>query len=136
MPKWLSDACHAAGNGNQGARGAPFHGDKTKLNYCRSFDPVCKENASQPWFHLPDPIAAPGKSPVRAGDVEGRCSGDWTSGLIVDQIAIPADLKPGAYVLGWCATIYHLLLGATHTNLCTARGLDHRIELLPQCMVL
>ncbi len=105
MPKWLSDACHASGNGNQGAKGAPFQGDKTKLNYCRSFDPVCQENASQPWYKLPDPVSAPGKSPVRAGDVEGRCSGDWTSGLIVDQIAIPADLKPGAYVLGWCDTI-------------------------------
>ena len=105
MPKWLSDACHASGNGNQGAKGAAFQGDKTKLNYCRSFDPVCQENASQPWYKLPDPVSAPGKSPVRAGDVEGRCSGDWTSGLIVDQIAIPADLKPGAYVLGWCDTI-------------------------------
>ena len=71
-------------------------------------------------YKLPDPVSAPGKSPVRAGDVEGRCSGDWTSGLIVDQIAIPADLKPGAYVLGWYATTYHLLF-AIHTDLCSMR---------------
>lgn len=101
MPKWLSDACGASGTGSQGAKGEPFKGDKSELNYCRSFDPVCKENASQPWYKLPDPLSAPGKSPVRAGDVEGRCSGDWTSGVIVDQIAIPADLKAGDYVLGW-----------------------------------
>ena len=101
MPKWLSDACGASGTGTQGEKGEPFKGDKSELNYCRSFDPVCKENASQPWYKLPDPVSAPGKSPVRAGDVEGRCSGDWTSGLIVDQIAIPADLKAGDYVLGW-----------------------------------
>lgn len=110
MPKWLSDACHASGNGNQGAKGEAFKGDKTKLNYCRSFNPVCKENASQPWYRLPDPLSRsdPGKSPVRAGDVEGRCSGDWTSGMIVDQIVIPVDLKPGDYVLGWCVAECHL----------------------------
>ena len=31
----------------------------------------------------------------------GVCSGDWTGGVIVDVVRIPADLTPGAYVLGW-----------------------------------
>ena len=43
---------------------------------------------------------SPHSSPVRAGDVEGRCSGDWTAGIIVDQIGIP-DVPPGDYVVGF-----------------------------------
>ena len=34
-------------------------------------------------------------------DVEGACSGDWTGGVIVDEVLIPADLPAGDYVLGW-----------------------------------
>ena len=34
-------------------------------------------------------------------DVEGACSGDWTGGVIVDEVLIPDDLVPGAYVVGW-----------------------------------
>ena len=33
--------------------------------------------------------------------MEGRCSGDWTDGQIIDTIAIPAELVAGDYVLGW-----------------------------------
>ena len=44
---------------------------------CRSFDPVCAENKSQPWYKLPDPLTPPAgtRSPVRASDVEGRQAG-------------------------------------------------------------
>ena len=102
MPTWLSKACFASGTGSQGAPGEPFKGNASELNYCRSFDPVCHENPKQPWYRLPDPLSPPGKSsPVRPGDVEGRCSGDWTGGMIVDTVAIPADLEAGDYVLGW-----------------------------------
>lgn len=35
------------------------------------------------------------------GSGQGACSGDWTAGVIEDEIIIPASLAPGAYVLGW-----------------------------------
>lgn len=58
---------------------------------CRQFDPPCPWDAG--WY----------SQPGRTGsvDVEGACSGDWTGGVIVDQVIIPADLAPGDYVLGW-----------------------------------
>lgn len=59
---------------------------------CRAFPPVCEEG-SPPW-HPIEPAA-------RASDVEGLCSGDWTGGVLVDRVEIPADLPPGDYVLGW-----------------------------------
>ena len=100
MPAWLSKACAESNTGNQGAKGQKFVGNTSQLNYCRSFDPVCKEDPQQPWYRLPDPLSAKtgGKSPVRAGDVEGRCTGDWTDGVIVDNIVIP-DLPAGDYVI-------------------------------------
>ena len=103
MPQWLSDACRASGTGEQGPKGAPFNGNGSALDACRSFDPVCEEDPAQPWYRLPDPLSAAAgrRSPVRAGDVEGRCSGDWTGGMIVDSVRIPAALPPGDYVLGW-----------------------------------
>lgn len=68
---------------------------------CRQFDPVCKEG-NPPWQKLPDPATPPGQpSPVRDGDVEGRCSGDWTDGILVDRVKIPDGLAAGDYVLGW-----------------------------------
>eukprot|EP01047_Picozoa_sp_COSAG01_P081749 COSAG01_NODE_16425_length_1237_cov_1.265378_3_plen_103_part_00 len=101
MPAWLSKACHDSATGEQDARGLPFNGNASMLWACRSFDPVCQENASQPWYRLPDPTTPRGvKSPVRSGDVEGRCSGDWTGGTIVDVVQIPADLPTGDYVIG------------------------------------
>ena len=32
---------------------------------------------------------------------EGWCSGDWTLGMVSDQLKIPEDLAPGKYVLSW-----------------------------------
>lgn len=58
---------------------------------CRQFDPPC--DWDEGWYSQP---GAPGSV-----DVEGACSGDWTGGVIVDQVIIPKNLKPGDYVLGW-----------------------------------
>ena len=32
---------------------------------------------------------------------EGWCSGDWTLGMISDEVVIPKDIKPGKYVMSW-----------------------------------
>jgi hypothetical protein len=32
---------------------------------------------------------------------EGACSGDWTHGMISDEVVIPRTIKPGRYVLSW-----------------------------------
>ena len=59
---------------------------------CRQFEEVC-ESASPPWWPI-EPTA-------RKGDIEGMCSGDWTGGVIVDRVRIPATLPAGEYVLSW-----------------------------------
>mmetsp|Transcript_115350 Transcript_115350/g.203611 ORF Transcript_115350/g.203611 Transcript_115350/m.203611 type:complete len:96 (-) Transcript_115350:102-389(-) len=62
---------------------------------CRAFEPICEEEKADPLpWHKIEPDAAP-------GDAEGFCSGDWTAGMLVDRVAIPAWLPPGDYVLGW-----------------------------------
>lgn len=58
---------------------------------CRQFEPPCA--ADNGWYAQP-----PASKSV---DVEGECSGDWTGGVIVDQVVIPASLEAGDYVLGW-----------------------------------
>ena len=35
------------------------------------------------------------------GSGQGACSGDWTAGVISDEVIIPKDLKAGEYILGW-----------------------------------
>lgn len=64
---------------------------------CRQFSPICPEpagtNASRPW-HKIEPAS-------RKSDVEGGCSGDWTSGMLVDFLQVPVGLSAGRYVLGW-----------------------------------
>lgn len=67
------------------------HGEVSGPN-CRQFDPKCPQDEG--WHRLPGQGA-------RDTDVEGVCSGDWTAGVIVDHIIIPASLSPGDYVLGW-----------------------------------
>ena len=32
---------------------------------------------------------------------EGWCSGDWTLGMVSDELVVPAGLRPGRYVLSW-----------------------------------
>ena len=35
------------------------------------------------------------------GNGMGACSSDWVVGLITDEVIIPKDLEPGAWVLSW-----------------------------------
>eukprot|EP01052_Picozoa_sp_SAG31_P036034 SAG31_NODE_4435_length_3232_cov_1.786467_2_plen_104_part_00 len=32
---------------------------------------------------------------------EGVCSGDWTLGMISDEVVLPSGITPGDYVLSW-----------------------------------
>ena len=59
-----------------------------------SFEPKCKEVAE---------CRVDSGSVVTAMDNPCRCSGEWGpyNMEIVDEIMIPAGLKPGKYVLGW-----------------------------------
>jgi len=58
---------------------------------CTAFKPPC------PWDTGIEPCHEKGCD----GDGMGACSSDWVVGLIQDTVIIPADLKPGDYVLGW-----------------------------------
>lgn len=58
---------------------------------CRQFDPPCPWDDG--WYSQP--------GVAHSVDVEGACSGDWTGGVIIDEVIIPADLPAGDYVLGW-----------------------------------
>ena len=73
-----------------GAGGEPHDRPGAKKG-CRQFDPPCEWDDG--WYAQP-----PRQASV---DVEGACSGDWTGGVIVDKVVVPAGLKPGRYVLGW-----------------------------------
>ena len=64
---------------------------------CRQFDPPCSWDDG--WYAQP-----PWKHNI---DVEGACSGDWTGGVIVDEVYIPRDLPAGDYVLGKPAQTLH-----------------------------
>ena len=60
---------------------------------CRQFkSPACDDDT--PWH--PVPGSAPGK-----GAIEGRCSGDFLSGSIVDHVVIPSSLPAGDYIVGF-----------------------------------
>ena len=67
------------------------------LPTCKQFQSAaCDESdptTHTPWHAVP---GGDGKS-----GVEGKCSGDFISGSIVDHVLIPATLAPGDYVLGW-----------------------------------
>jgi len=59
--------------------------------YGASFEPVCDESEECRSSHFKMPA-----------DGVCKCSGDWNDEVeIVDKVHIPADLKPGKYVLGW-----------------------------------
>lgn len=74
-----------------GFTGCTFAHGEVVGSACRQFAPPCAWDHS--WY------SQPGR--MHSVDVEGACSGDWTGGVIVDQVIIPADLAPGDYVLGW-----------------------------------
>ena len=58
---------------------------------CRQFEPPCPWDNG--WYAQP-----PYKTNV---DVEGACSGDWTSGVISDFVLIPKDLPAGDCAPSW-----------------------------------
>ena len=59
--------------------------------YGASFEPVCQED---------DACRLGGGAGNHGGPC--KCSGDWNDEVeIVDMIHIPADIKPGKWVLGW-----------------------------------
>ena len=65
--------------------------------YGATFEPVCEESeACRSSYDKAPARDGPGHHPVC------RCSGDWNYDVeVVDTVQIPADLKPGKYVLGW-----------------------------------
>lgn len=63
---------------------------------CVNFKPVCDDSVESAWSGVVPTDADAGSS-----EVQGECSGDWTAGTIVDEVLIPQDLAPGAYVVGW-----------------------------------
>ena len=42
---------------------------------------------------------------------EGACSGDWTLGMISDELVLPKDIKAGKYVMSWRWWVTSLLRG-------------------------
>ena len=85
---------HSSGQpaGASGCETSPVTGGATGPN-CMQFKPPCPQDSGVP---TADPKH---KGTDKSG--QGACSGDWTAGSIVDQVRVPADLKPGDYVLGW-----------------------------------
>jgi hypothetical protein len=65
--------------------------------YGATFEPVCQESEACSTSYDKAPTRdGPGNRPVC------HCSGDWNDAVeIVDRVQIPADLKPGKWVLGW-----------------------------------
>lgn len=59
---------------------------------CINFDPPCDDS----WLQVRKTDAA-----AYGSEVQGECSGDWTNGRISDEVLVPADIQPGAYVVGW-----------------------------------
>jgi hypothetical protein len=73
---------HGAGTG------APLLG-------CRQFEsPACDpaDDAPDKWAPLPGKVTQA---------IQGKCSGDFIAGSIVDHVAIPPEIKPGDYVLSF-----------------------------------
>jgi len=58
---------------------------------CRQFEPPCLGDDG--WDTTP--------GSADQTDLMGKCSGEWIEGVIVDQVVIPSNLKPGRYVLGF-----------------------------------
>merc|ERR1712072_385966 len=69
---------------------------------CQQFPNPCP-GLDEGWYgpganetHMPTGSFAPDSN-----QHEGWCSGDWTLGMVSDQLVIPKTLKPGLYVLSW-----------------------------------
>ena len=95
---WARNPIPRVNDNNQGqADAAACPGpDGTSGLGCVQFEPPC------PYDCTGTPNCTHGRLPSSTdGSGQGECSGDWTRGVIVDEIKLPPKLKPGAYVLGW-----------------------------------
>jgi len=84
------------GNGKQTA---PWCGAKED---CQQFPSPCP-GLDAGWYG-PDGNAthmATGSFLPDSNQHEGWCSGDWTLGMVSDELVVPAGLRPGRYVLSW-----------------------------------
>ena len=64
---------------------------------CQQFKALCPQDTGT----YPLCSATQGWPCSYDGSGQGACSGDWTGGVIADQVIVPKGLKPGKYVLGW-----------------------------------
>jgi len=64
---------------------------------CQQFAALCPQDTGT----YPECSSTQGWPCSYDGSGQGACSGDWTAGVIADQVRIPPTLKPGQYVLGW-----------------------------------
>ena len=67
---------------------------------CEQFANPCPD-LDVGWYHGSATHMPTGSFPPDSNAHEGWCSGDWTLGMVSDQVRIPADLPPGRYVLSW-----------------------------------
>jgi len=67
---------------------------------CQQFPSPCPD-LDKGWFECTDGVSQGGCDKQGNDDHWGMCSGDWTLGMIADQVVIPKALKPGKYVVGW-----------------------------------
>ena len=67
---------------------------------CEQFANPCPD-LDVGWYHGSATRMPTGTFPPDSNAHEGWCSGDWTLGMVSDQVRIPADLPPGRYVLSW-----------------------------------
>eukprot|EP00037_Helgoeca_nana_P009012 m.79439 g.79439 ORF g.79439 m.79439 type:complete len:425 (+) comp19295_c0_seq1:30-1304(+) len=67
---------------------------------CQQFPSPCPD-VDKGWWggnatHMPTSYVPPDDNRH-----EGACSGDWTLGMISDEVVIPRTIKPGKYVVSW-----------------------------------
>eukprot|EP00656_Telonema_subtile_P045546 TRINITY_DN517_c0_g1_i2.p1 TRINITY_DN517_c0_g1~~TRINITY_DN517_c0_g1_i2.p1 ORF type:complete len:424 (-),score=67.35 TRINITY_DN517_c0_g1_i2:222-1493(-) len=76
--------------------GAPYCPAKDD---CQQFPSPC--SIDDGWFNGNATHMPTGSFPPDSNNHEGWCSGDWTLGMISDQVVIPATINPGKYVVSW-----------------------------------
>ena len=67
---------------------------------CSNFPTPCPE-VDRGWYggnatHMPTEFHAPDDNRH-----EGWCSGDWTLGMVSDEVVVPKHLAPGRYIVSW-----------------------------------
>merc|ERR550514_2296291 len=68
---------------------------------CQQFPTPCPK-IDKTWYGSDSATAMPTSYfPPDDNRHEGWCSGDWTLGMISDEVQIPKDIQPGRYVISW-----------------------------------